>query len=186
MRFMRDALITVLLLATIAVIGVVAVVRNGGLAANEEPNKLERSVAGQLVRLSMPAEAERATNPFAGDANAWRDAQDHYADHCATCHGPDGRGVTEIGQNMYPQVPDLTTSTVQGHSDGGLYYIIQNGVRWTGMPAWKVEHSPEETWKLVSFIRKIPSLTPADIETEATQNEQKTGHEAERPAHQHP
>jgi mono/diheme cytochrome c family protein len=188
MRFLRDALITILLLGTIAVIGAYAVVRNGGLAANEEPNQLERSVAGQLVRLSIPPEADREANPFSADAEAWRDARTHYVDQCAVCHGRDGRGATEIGQNMYPPVPDLTAHEVQARSDGALYYIIQNGIRWTGMPAWNEEHSPEETWRLVSFIRKAPSLTEADlelVEPGAMPGEKAPGHKGEQPGHRH-
>lgn len=189
MRFLRDALITILLLGTIAVIGTYAIVRNGGLAANEEPNQLERSVAGQLVRLSIPAEADREQNPLAGNAEAWQAAREHYVDHCAVCHGRDGRGATEIGQNMYPQVPDLTGHEVQARSDGALYYIIQNGIRWTGMPAWKDEHSPEETWKLVSFIRKVPSLTDADLQGDkpaAPPDDHTPTREPEQPGHRHP
>jgi mono/diheme cytochrome c family protein len=95
---------------------------------------------------------------------AWRAAADHFEDHCAMCHGSDGRGDTELGANMYPKVPDLADSTVQRLSDGALFSIIQNGVRWTGMPAWKNEHAPEDTWQLVSFVRHVPSLTPAELE----------------------
>src|SRR5262245_50706423 len=163
MRFLRDAIITIALLVTIGAIGALAVVRNAGLTADNEPSRIERSVAGQLVRLSIPAAAERQANPVGADTSAWREAVDHYLDHCAGCHGRNGHGDTEIGQNMYPRVPDLTSETVQARSDGALFYIIQNGVRWTGMPAWKQEHSPEETWKLVAFIRKVPTLTEADL-----------------------
>ena len=60
---------------------------------------------------------------------------------------------------------DLAASSVQGLSDGALFSIIQNGVRWTGMPAWKGEHSEEDSWRLVSFVRRVPSLTADDLET---------------------
>jgi len=66
---------------------------------------------------------------------------------------------------MYPKVPDLADARIQAMSDGALFHIIQNGVRWTGMPAWKREHSPEETWRLVSLIRKVPSLTPGELDS---------------------
>jgi cytochrome c553 len=163
MRFLRDALITVLLLITIGAIGMFALVRTGALTADDEPGVVERSVAARLVRLSIPSAADQQHNPLSGETEAWRPVVEHYLDHCATCHGRDGRGATEIGQNMYPRVPDLTSAAVQDRSDGAIFYIIQNGVRWTGMPAWKDEHSPEETWRLVSFIRKAPTLTEADL-----------------------
>jgi hypothetical protein len=65
---------------------------------------------------------------------------------------------------MYPKTPDFADATVQAMSDGELFYVIQNGVRWTGMPSWKREHSPEDTWRLVSFIRAVPLLSPADLQ----------------------
>jgi len=51
-------------------------------------------------------------------------------------------------------------SSTQGLSDGELFYIIENGVRLTGMPAWGGAGKPEESWKLVQFIRHLPALTP--------------------------
>ena len=166
MRFLRDAVITVVLLAILAVATAVVVVRRGGLSAGTPPGRLERAVAARLVRLAIPADADRQQSPLAGRADAWRDARKHYLDHCAVCHGRDAKGNTEMGANMYPKVPDLTSAEVQGRSDGALFYIIQNGVRWTGMPAWKDEHSPEESWQLVAFIRKTPTLADADMNIE--------------------
>jgi mono/diheme cytochrome c family protein len=177
MRFLRDALITIVLLGITAAIVAIVYVRRGGLAADKEPGRLERSVASRLVRISIPAEAERQANPFKGDGEAWRKARDHYLDHCALCHGRTGKGDTEIGQHMYPKVPDLTAENVQARSDGALFYIIQNGVRWTGMPAWKQEHSPEDTWRLVAFIRKASSLTEADLKREEPVATAGEGHE---------
>ena len=137
MRFLRDAVITILLLAIVAVTAAFVVVRRGGLSASAEPGRLERSVAGRLVRLAIPADADRQQSPLGGQAEVWRQAREHYLDHCAVCHGRDAKGHTEMGANMYPKVPDLTSTEVQRRSDGALFYIIQNGIRWTGMPAWK-------------------------------------------------
>jgi mono/diheme cytochrome c family protein len=183
MRFLRDAVLTIVLLVVIAAIAAFVVARRGGLAANKEPGRLEHSIADQLVRLSIPSDADRQRNPFEADADVWRDAQRHYEDHCAVCHGRDGRG-SEIGANMYPRVPDLTHSEVQERSDGALFHIIQNGIRWTGMPAWQEEHSAEDTWKLVAFIRKTPTLTEADLPRDvpaATTGEQSPEKHADHP-----
>ena len=188
MRFLRDALITVVLLGIIATTFVFATVRGGGLAATKEPGQLERSVAGRLMRLSIPSAVEQQKSPFANDPNVWRDATDHYLDHCAVCHGRDGKGDTDAGKNMYPRVPDLTSSDVQVRSDGALFYIIQNGVRWTGMPAWKNEHSAEDSWKLVAFIRKTPTLTEADLRSDdaAASDDKPAIHQHDKPGHRHP
>ena len=186
MRFLRDALITIVLLGIIAVIVAFVYVGRGGLAANREPGRLERSLASRLVRMSIPADVERQQSPFRGDAEMWRQARDHYLDHCAACHGRSGKGDTEIGQNMYPRVPDLTSAKVQARTDGALFYVIQNGVRWTGMPAWKEEHSTDDTWKLVAFIRKAPTLTEADLRTEEPVATSGEGHKPGTPPHKHP
>ena len=163
-RFVRDAIITLVLVALVAGGILYMQVRRGGLSADAQPGAVERALATRLVRLSIPGDAERQQNPFRDDALAWRSAVEHFQDHCAICHGRDGRGKTEIGENMYPRVPDLATSTTQARSDGALFHIIQNGIRWTGMPAWKREHAAEDTWKLVSFIRKLPSVTAQELE----------------------
>jgi mono/diheme cytochrome c family protein len=188
MRFLRDAVITIVLLGFIAAGIAFVIVRRGGLAADKEPGRIERTVAGQLVRLSIPPDAEQQQNPFAADADAWQDARAHYADHCAVCHGRDGKGNTEVGKNMYPRVPDLTRPEVQKRSDGELFYIIQNGVRWTGMPAWKNEHSAEESWKLVAFLRKAPTLTEADLQADeavATSGKKPAANQPEPHRHRH-
>ena len=50
-------------------------------------------------------------------------------------------------------------------SDGELYYIIHNGVRWTGMPAWgeAANDNDQDSWKLVLFIRHLPNLSAEEI-----------------------
>jgi plastocyanin len=160
MRFFRHALITLGLLIVVAAGAAYAVVRQG-LAADHQPNRLEEAVATRLVRLSIPASERDAVNPDRSP-DAWHAGADHFDDHCAVCHGSDGRGRTEIGPKMYPPVPDLAAPGVQQLSDGALFSIIQNGVRWTGMPAFRAEHSTEETWRLVAFVRHVPVMPPAE------------------------
>ena len=54
----------------------------------------------------------------------------------------------------------------QSLTDGELFYIIENGVRLTGMPAWATgtEDGRRSTWHLVHFIRELPRLTPEQVE----------------------
>src|SRR5436305_995608 len=90
----------------------------------------------------------------------------HYADHCAACHANDGSGETELGLGLYPKPPDMRLAATQSLTDGELFFIIENGVRLTGMPAWSTGHtdSEESTWHLVHFIRELPRLRPEKIE----------------------
>lgn len=105
-------------------------------------------------------------NPVPASNEVLTEARVHFADHCATCHGNDGRGATQIGQNFYPRTPDLTQPETQSFSDGELFYMIQNGIRFTGMPAWGKDR-PEadlDSWKLVHFIRHLPRITSEELE----------------------
>ncbi len=78
---------------------------------------------------------------------------------CAVCHGTDGTGKTQIGQNLYPRVPNLRSIESQRLTDGEFHYIIENGVRLTGMPGWGGSHAKYigDSWKLVTYIRNIGS-----------------------------
>lgn len=175
MRFVRDAVITIAILIAIVFVVTYARVKDGGLSAEDRPGRVERAIARRLVNLSVPTGARQESNPYAVDA--WRDGADHFEDHCAVCHGRDGRGHTEIGENMYPKVPSLADVRTQQLSDGQIFFIIQNGVRWTGMPGWKTEHTADDTWKLVSFIRHVPSLTKQELDALPTDTDEMHEHE---------
>lgn len=153
----------VLALAVVIVLAAIplAVVAVRGLSADQPPGAVETAIARRLVWLSIPIAARRAANPLPDPAEAAKAGAEHFDEHCAACHGRDGRGKTSIGQAMYPPVPDLAGPDIQALSDGALFAIIQHGVRWTGMPAFASSHTPQETWQLVAFIRRLPRSAPS-------------------------
>jgi mono/diheme cytochrome c family protein len=111
-------------------------------------------------------------NPVPASAEALADGMAHYADHCATCHANDGSGDTEMGRGLFPRAPDMRMPATQRLSDGELFYIIENGVRFTGMPAWSTgtKAGEESTWRLVHFLRHLSRLTPAELESMKARN----------------
>jgi cytochrome c len=141
-------------------------VLQSGFSAKEHPTKLETLFARQLRRLAMPETQKQMRNPVPATDKVLAEARIHFADHCANCHGNDGSGATLIGQSFYPRTPDLTKIETQSFSDGELFYIIHNGIRFTGMPAWgKDRPEPDlDSWKLVHFIRHLPSITSEELE----------------------
>ena len=134
-----------------------------GFSARDQPSAIETFLARQMRSLAVPSSAKTARNPVPVMPEVLAEARAHFADHCATCHANDGSGNTDIGKNLYPKAPDMRLSPTQDLSDGEIYYIIHNGVRLTGMPAWGAEDSDEDSWKLVHFIRHLPALTPDEI-----------------------
>ena len=148
----------VILLLTITVVTVIA--RGRGFSAREKPSSAETMIAGWSRSASMPAEAITKRNPISSSTDVLTEARAHWADHCAVCHANDGSGEMPMGQHMYPPAPDMRLAATQNKSDGELYYVIQNGVRFTGMPGWgQPGVEDESSWKLVHFIRHLPQLT---------------------------
>jgi mono/diheme cytochrome c family protein len=157
----------VVLLMLVALLGAGAVAMwatmRRGFSARENPSPLEAFVARTVRSMGVPAETRAAKNPFALTPEILAEAREHFADHCATCHANDGSGQTAIGQNLNPRVPDMRLPGTQRLTDGELYYIIHNGIRMTGMPAWGPPEKDDDSWKLVHFIRHLPKLTPEEI-----------------------
>lgn len=131
--------------------------------ARQTPSSVEIYLARIVRRWSLPSGTNQNKNPFASSPELIQEASRHFADHCASCHGNDGSGNTEIGRNLYPPAPDMRLHATQQLTDGELYYIIHNGVRWSGMPAWGGPGDDPDSWKLVWFIRHLPSLTPVEL-----------------------
>ena len=155
----------------LAGVGVWAWLRRG-FSAREEPSGVEKVMARGARHLAVPAAARGLSNPLSATPQMLAEGRAHFADHCALCHGNDGRGATEIGRNLYPKAPDMTRADTQGLSDGELFFIIKNGVRLTGMPAWGADTPADDhaSWQLVLFIRHLPAVTPEELRQMAELN----------------
>ncbi|HEX9304574.1 MAG TPA: c-type cytochrome [Thermoanaerobaculia bacterium] len=177
----RIALIAMTTLIVIAVAPVIDVI-DRGIDTRRPPGRVEAFVARRLRHVAIPWKARRSTNPEPSNPEVLRDAMEHFADHCASCHGNDGRGQTEIGGNLYPKPPDMTGSDTQRLSDGELFFIIKNGVRFTGMPAWGSDTREDDraSWQLVHFIRHLRELTPQGLEAMSRMNPVSPGEMKER------
>ena len=154
-------------LVIVAVVAFAGIRQAQGFSARVQPTALERFAARAARSLALPADARTRPNPVADSAEVMRDGLAHWADHCAACHANNGSGEAEMGKHMYPPAPDMRQAGTQNLTDGELFYIIQNGIRLTGMPSWGSGTSRDEqdSWKLVRFIRHLPKLT-ADEERE--------------------
>ena len=179
-----------ILLAAVVAIALIAIavasVLHDGVSSRAKPTAMETMMAREVRHMAIPASARDMQNPVAETRENLRDARLHFADHCAICHANDGSGDTLIGRNLYPKPPDLRQEDTQKLADGELFWIIENGVRFTGMPAFGgAPRSEEDSWKLVRFIRHLPRLAeeermemerynpkgPEDLEEEQEEND---------------
>jgi mono/diheme cytochrome c family protein len=164
---MRWRLTTGVVLLILLVLGGAALLYREGIAhgfsAREKPWAIEAFAARHLRQLATGTESAQLRNPYVASPELLSDARDHFADHCAFCHAVDGSGNTEIGEGLYPPAPDLRGPNTQELSDGELFAIIRNGIRFTGMPGWGGKDTDDEIWQLVVFVRHIPELSEEEL-----------------------
>jgi mono/diheme cytochrome c family protein len=170
---MKNKIATGLLVLVIGALGLGVYVLHRmmerGFSTRTEPTQMEKALATTIRERSIPSRYKAMKNPVAAAPEVVHEGMEHWADHCATCHANSGSGDTMYGKTMYPRPPDMRKKDTQEMSDGELYYTIKNGVRLSGMPAFGDAGDDDmDSWKLVSFIRHLPQLTPAE-ETEMQQ-----------------
>jgi len=136
-----------------------------GVSARQRPSRLETVLARSGRHLLIPVAARAQPNPVPVSPAVIARGRAHFADHCATCHGNDGKGRTMYGRGMSPRAPDMTADATQSLSDGELFWIIENGVKMTGMPGFGDDDpsNDDESWELVDFIRTLPRITREEL-----------------------
>jgi mono/diheme cytochrome c family protein len=165
MKAVLKAFVLLVVVSAVLLFGAFVWIGSRGISARGEPSAIETAVAQTMRRLAIPRGDRDRENPVQATDEVIAVGMSHYADHCAACHANDGSGETQIGLGLYPKPPDMRQDATQSLTDGELFYIIENGVRLTGMPAWGAgtHESAEETWHLVHFIRQLPHLTPGQV-----------------------
>jgi mono/diheme cytochrome c family protein len=166
MKAVLQALAILVAVVVVATVAVFIWIGSRGLSARAEPGALETAIARTMRSLAVPRADRDRRSPVPATPETIEAGMAHFADHCAACHANDGSGETEIGLGLYPPPPDMRREPTQSLTDGELFYIIENGVRLTGMPAFGTgtPEGEEETWHLVHFIRELPRLSEEQIE----------------------
>jgi mono/diheme cytochrome c family protein len=98
-----------------------------------------------------------ATSSLVGDRRAVTAGMRAFTGSCAVCHNANGDGKGVFGPATYPPATDLTSHDAQEKTDAQLFWIIKNGLSFTGMPGFGAQYSDQDIWSLVAYIR---SLTP--------------------------
>lgn len=136
-----------------------------GLSARRSPWPGESRLTRAARAWLLPQRYRAMANPVEPTAAAMRAGMEHWADHCAVCHGNDGRGDVTIGRNLFPPAPDMQAAATQDLPDGALFHAIEEGIPFTGMPAWATgtPDGERQTWELILFIRHLPHITADEL-----------------------
>ena len=172
-------LVVVLILTGLVILGAAFATHGMGFTSRAVPSSLEELAMRAARRWATPAASHAQPNPVAPAAEVLREGMEHWADHCATCHANDGSGETPIGRNLYPPAPDMRGPRTQSMTDGELFYVIERGITFTGMPAWSTAtaEGEQDSWRLVLFIRHLSQLTTEELERMEQLNPRSPGQE---------
>ncbi len=142
------------------------------------PGSLEESLATGIKR-HITVRGKGWKNPTADTPDVVKSGGAHFQHRCLTCHGYDGHNTgIPFADQVYPPIPDLGSSEVQGYTDGQLKWIIENGVSPSGMPAWRGVVDDNTMWKMVRYLRHLPvkgSLGAPDVYLESAESPQTAG-----------
>jgi predicted CXXCH cytochrome family protein len=161
---------------TLICVGIVVLILGGlysfivweGSSALADAPALEASIAQWLLYHTVPAGQRALKNPLSAAAESPDVAagKEVYRSKCQLCHAYDGSGKTEIASGQYPHPPDLRSPGVQHMSDGEVFYHIKNGIRHTGMPAWKLPD--HKLWQVSAYLRNLPKVAALSAQAAAT------------------
>ena len=154
-RWILIVLIALALLAAVAIVGFTQI----KIGALQEPGHLETLLATRAKHMLVHRSSEQGIPPGPTNEQASIEEGDNlFGTECAACHGLDGNNPTDAGRWMYPRAADLTSAEVQQYSDRELFWIVKNGIRLSGMPAFGNVETDEHIWNLVHYVRTLRAL----------------------------
>jgi len=120
------------------------------------PGKVETKVAQETKEFVIGGKNQ--PNPVPDDEATINAGREHFQHHCQICHGLDGQNTgVPFAEKMSPPVANLAMQDIQKYTDGQLHWIIQNGIRMSGMPGWSGLLEDTEMWQIVRYIRHLPA-----------------------------
>lgn len=122
-------------------------------------NWFESKVAMPALDASVDKRAPDAHNPVQPtDANLIAGMK-IYQSSCAGCHGDVQHAHSGFGDAFYPRAPQFVEDAPD-MPENQNFYIIQHGVRLSGMPAWKGVLKEDEIWQVTTFLSHMDKLPP--------------------------
>ncbi len=128
--------------------------------ATSPPPKWETTIATRSLHSALAREAKNLHSPIPASEETLRAGLKIYRANCAGCHGDFGQPSKWGANGFYPRVPQFAQSPSELRAEE-MFLIVRDGVRYSGMGAWKDLMSEESTWKVVLFLSNLKSLPQA-------------------------
>ena len=122
----------------------------------DPPGAFETSVI-QAAKHTVFVRGKETKNPLSHSPQTIADGKEAFGHYCVACHGMDGQNTgVPFATHLSPPLPSLASADVQSYTDGQLKWVIDYGLRPSGMPGSKGVLSDEEIWSIVLFLRNLP------------------------------
>ncbi|HSK11345.1 MAG TPA: cytochrome c [Vicinamibacterales bacterium] len=112
------------------------------------------------MRHSIAERADGIQAPPLDDPVMVRNGLELYRRHCLQCHGAPGVAPHPVALGLTPLPANLVVAGRQWFPEE-VYWTVKNGIKMTGMPAWEYRMTEQELWSVVAFVKRMPSLSPA-------------------------
>jgi thiosulfate dehydrogenase len=134
------------------------------ITAIAEPPTMETTIARRALNASVSHAAPKLTNPLPPSGETLRAGMKFFRENCAGCHGEPGKPSAWGKTSFYPRVPQFAEEP-PNKPDWQLFWIMKNGIRYSGMGAWGGLASDEKIWQVATFLSQIKNL-PSDVTAE--------------------
>lgn len=133
-------------------------------AATSPHNEFTKMIIHESMVKSVKNHARNINAPILNDKQMVNEGFIAYDAMCAMCHGAPGLQSSVLHEGLYPEPPELYEDDIEW-SNEELFWIVKNGIKMTGMPAYGPTHSDEDIWPIVAFLEKLPELSAEDYQT---------------------
>ncbi len=121
---------------------------------------MERGMAMPSLDASIERRAPEIKNPVPPTNENLAAGMKVYQNNCALCHGDIHQPHAKVADTLYPRPPQFVEDAADMPPNQN-FYIIQHGIRMSGMPGWKDALSPQEMWQVTGFLSHMDNLSPA-------------------------
>lgn len=129
------------------------------LNATAQPSALEGQLMRHTFDRAVARQAPRLSNPLKATDEELMAGMKMYTDDCSGCHGGATKSSIWGTTAFYPRVPQFGVEPPR-RPDWQIFWIVKNGVRYTGMGAWGNLATDDEIWRVSLFLSRIESLPP--------------------------
>lgn len=121
---------------------------------------LETKIAMPALDASVERRAPKIQNPLQPTEENLIAGMNIYQGTCAECHGDIQHPHDQFGDSFYPRAPQFVEDAPD-MPENQNFYIIQHGVRLSGMPAWAKVLDERKIWQVTTFLSHMDKLPPS-------------------------